>query len=112
MYEKAELPPFSSCFSPCLLTIASYCFSIPDHNYSSLYDVLIKDDLSKKEIKKLKKVAKYLLEKIKNMLAEMDHPFDKKETEATLSIAIRDILWENLPASYPDDSILFYRDAV
>lgn len=78
----------------------------------SLYDVLIKDDLSKEEIKKLKKVAKDLLEKIKNLLSEMDHPFDKKETEATLSIAIRDLLWENLPASYPDDSILYYRDAV
>ena len=78
----------------------------------SLFDVLIKDNLSKDEIRKLKKVAKDLLEKIKQLLAEMDHPFDKQETKATLNNAIRDVLWSELPDSYSDESINQYRDAV
>ena len=55
---------------------------------------------------------KELLEKIKALLAEMDHPFDKEETKATLNITIRDILWSRLPDSYSDENINYYRDAV
>ena len=78
----------------------------------SMFDVLMKDDLSKEEIKKLKKVAVELLEKIKQLLATMDHPFDKQETRASIIITIRDILWQELPESYSDESINYYRDAV
>ena len=78
----------------------------------SLYDVLFKDDLSKEDIKKLKNVAKDLLGKIKSMLRTMDHPFDKQETKASIVVTIRDMLWQELPESYPDDSITYYRDAV
>ena len=78
----------------------------------SMYDVLMKDDLSKEDIKKLKMVAKDLLEKIKEQLATMDHPFDKQETKASLIITIRDLLWAELPQSYSDESISYYRDKV
>ncbi|MBR2239091.1 MAG: type I restriction endonuclease subunit R [Prevotella sp.] len=78
----------------------------------SMYDVLMKDDLTKDDIKKLKSVAKELLEKIKAQLATMDHPFDKQETKAAIIITIRDILWKELPESYSDESINYYRDAV
>ena len=78
----------------------------------SLYDVLFKDDLSKEDIRKLKNVAKDLLGKIKSMLKTMDHPFDKQETKASIVIAIRDLLWQELPESYSDESITYYRDAV
>ena len=78
----------------------------------SMYDVLMKDNLSKDDIKKLKAVAKELLEKIKAQLATMDHPFDKQETKATIIITIRDVLWKELPESYSDESINYYRDAV
>ena len=78
----------------------------------SMYDVLMKENLSKNEIKKLKVVAKELLEKIKAQLATMDHPFDKQETKAAIIITIRDILWKELPESYSDESINYYRDAV
>ena len=78
----------------------------------SMYDVLMKDNLSKEDIKKLKVVAKELLEKIKAQLATMDHPFDKQETRASIIITIRDILWKELPESYSDESINYYRDAV
>ena len=78
----------------------------------SMYDVLMKEDLTKEDIKKLKKVAKELLEKIKALLATMDHPFDKQETKASLIITIRDLLWAELPQSYSDESISYYRDKV
>ena len=78
----------------------------------SMFDVLMKDDLTKEDIKKLKKVAVELLNKIKEQLAAMDHPFDKQETKASLIITIRDLLWAELPQSYSDESISHYRDKV
>lgn len=78
----------------------------------SLYDLLLKDNLSKPEIKKLKDVAIELLAKIKEQLVGMDHPFDKPTTRATLIVTIRDILWQELPESYSEDSINYYRDTI
>ena len=78
----------------------------------SMYDVLFKEDLTKEDIKKLKTVAVDLLAKIKQLLEEMDHPFDKAETRAILNVAIRDLLYEELPYSYPDDSIAYYQGVV
>jgi type I restriction enzyme R subunit len=83
-----------------------------DDEQLSMYDVLMKDNLSKDDIKKLKTVAKELLEKIKALLATMDHPFDKQETKAAIIITIRDILWQELPESYSEENITQYRDAV
>ena len=80
--------------------------------YLSVYDILMKDDLSKEDIKKIKKVAVELLDKIKQQLTGMDHPFDKPNTKATIIITIRDVLWQELPESYSEDSITQYRDAV
>ena len=78
----------------------------------SMYDLLMKDDLTKADIKKIKQVAVELLEKIKAQLATMDHPFEKRETKAAIIITIRDTLWEMLPESYSDESIDSYKDAV
>ena len=78
----------------------------------SMYDLLMKDDLTKADIKKIKEVAVELLEKIKAQMATMDHPFEKRETKAAIIITIRDTLWEMLPESYSDESIDSYKDAV
>ena len=78
----------------------------------SMYDLLMKKDLTKPEIKKIKEVAVELLDKIKNLLATMDHPFEKRETKAIIITTIRDTLWEKLPDSYSDESIDIYKDAV
>ncbi len=78
----------------------------------SMYDVLMKEDLSKEDIKKLKKVAVDLLAKIKGMLEEMSNPFDNPTAKATILITIRDTLWSDLPESYSDESINYYKDAV
>jgi type I restriction enzyme R subunit len=78
----------------------------------SMYDLLMKNDLTKNDIKKIKEVAVELLEKIKGQLATMDHPFEKRETKAAIIVTIRDTLWEMLPESYSDESIDLYKDAV
>lgn len=78
----------------------------------AMYDILVKDNLTKQEIKKLKGVAVDLLDRIKAQLEGMDHPFDKPSTKATVIVAIRDVLWQELPESYSEDSINFYRDKV
>ena len=78
----------------------------------SMYDVLMKEDLSKEDIKKLKKVAVDLLAKIKDMMESMSNPFDNPTAKATIIITIRDTLWRDLPESYSDESINYYKDAV
>ena len=35
-----------------------------------------------------------------------------QEKTASLVVTIRDMLWQELPESYPDESITYYRDAV
>jgi type I restriction enzyme R subunit len=78
----------------------------------SMYDVLMKENLSKEDIKKLKKVAVDLLAKIKDMMESMSNPFDNPTAKATIIITIRDTLWSDLPESYSDESINYYKDAV
>ena len=78
----------------------------------SIFDVLMKENLSKEDIKKLKKVAVDLLAKIKDMMENMSNPFDNPTAKATIIIAIRDTLWSDLPESYSDESINYYKDAV
>ena len=80
--------------------------------YLSVYDILMKDDLSKEDIKKIKKVAVELLDKIKDELRRMDHPFEKKHTQSIIINTIRDVLWLELPESYSEESITQYRDAI
>lgn len=78
----------------------------------SLYDLLLKDNLTKSDIKKPKNVAIDLLAKIKEQLSGMDHPFDKPATRAALVIAIRDMLWNELPDSYSEENINHCRDTI
>lgn len=78
----------------------------------TLYDMLFRNDLSKEDIKKLKKVAVTLLEKIKAKIAELDHWTDKQETKAEIDNLIRDILWKELPESYDELSISSYRQKI
>ena len=78
----------------------------------SVFDILMKDDLSKADIKKIKALSIELLSTIKHQLEGMDHPFDKPNTKASIIITIRNILWRDLPESYSEESITQYRDAV
>ena len=74
-----------------------------------MYDMLFKDDLSKEDIKEIKKVAVDLLKKIKDKIAELDRWTDKPETKAVVDNLIRDTLWKELPESYDEHAISAYR---
>lgn len=76
----------------------------------SIYDLLISGQtLSKEDIKKVKKLAQDMLEKIKSRIRELDHWRDKEETQSIISVMIRDLLWANLPESYSDNEIAVYK---
>ena len=78
----------------------------------SVFDLLFKEDLSRKEINTIKKVAVDLLEKVKAKISELDHWTDKAETKAVIDNLIRDTLWEGLPESYDDQSVSAYRQEI
>jgi len=68
----------------------------------AMYDLLLKDSLTPAEIKKVKKLAKVLLERIKDKISELDHWTEKEETQAEVDVLIRNTLWSELPESYDD----------
>ena len=78
----------------------------------SFYDMLFRDDLSKNDIKKLKRVAAALLDMIKTKISELDYWKDKQETKATVDNLIRDTLWAELPEGYDEVSISVYRQQI
>ena len=78
----------------------------------ALYDLLFSENLSKEDIKAIKKVSIDLLAKIKAKIAELDHWTDKQETKAAVDNLIRDTLWESLPACYNEVSISEYRQKI
>lgn len=78
----------------------------------AIYDLLMKDTLSASEIKKVKALAKTLLKTIKAKIRELDNWREKENTKADISIAIRNILYEELPQSYDDESIGIYRNKI
>lgn len=75
----------------------------------SLYDMLFKEELTKEDIRDIKKIAVDLLKKIKDKIAELDHWTDKPETKAVVDNLIRDTLWEELPECYDEHDIGLYR---
>lgn len=78
----------------------------------TMFDLLVKDSLSKEEIKKVKKLAQTMLSKIKACIHELDHWRDKEETQSIISVLIRDLLWKDLPESYDDNAIATYRQQI
>lgn len=78
----------------------------------AVYDLLLKDSLTPAEIKKVKQLAKVLLEKIKATIKELDHWTEKEETQAAMDVLIRDTLWSELPESYNDAALVEYRQRI
>lgn len=78
----------------------------------TMFDLLVKDSLSKEEVQRVKKLAQTMLSKIKARIHELDHWRDKEETQSIISVLIRNILWENLPESYDDNAIAIYRQQI
>ena len=78
----------------------------------TMFDLLVKDSLTKEEIKQVKKLAQTMLAKIKASIHELDHWRDKEETQSIISVMIRDLLWAELPESYDDVAIADYRQQI
>ena len=77
----------------------------------SIYDLLFSENLSRSDIKKIKKMSVDLLAKIKERIAGMDHWADKQETRAVVENTIRDVLWRDIPDSM-FDRLETYRKAI
>ena len=78
----------------------------------AMYDLLMKESLTPSEVKKVKMLAKDLLERIKDIISELDHWTEKEETQAMVDVVIRDTLWKELPESYDDTLINVYRQRI
>lgn len=78
----------------------------------TIFELLVKDSLSKRDIKKVKKLAQTMLAKIKEQIHELDHWRDKEHTRSIVSVMIRDLLWDGLPKSYDDTSVSDYRERI
>ena len=75
----------------------------------AIYDLMFVDDLSPKDIKKIKDVSVELLEKVKTAIASIDHCFDKEEGQASVKVIIRDLLYQDLPDSVFDNVEVYQR---
>ncbi|WP_324665503.1 type I restriction endonuclease subunit R [Dehalococcoides mccartyi] len=78
----------------------------------AMYDLLMKESLTPAEIKKVKALAKALLEQIKETISELDHWTEKEETQAAVDVVIRNTLWSELPESYDDTLVNEYRQRI
>lgn len=63
-------------------------------------------------LKKVKKPAVGLIEKIKAKISEINHWTAKQEIMDEVDILIGKILWEELPECYPDATIYVYRKKI
>lgn len=71
----------------------------------SVYDMLFKDTLDKKEIEQIKAIAKKLLATIIERLSEMTNPFGNIQNAADIDVLIKNTLWSELPESYDDKAV-------
>lgn len=83
-----------------------------DERQLAVFDMLYKDSLTKDEIAKVKELARALVDKIQESLASMTRWTEKPETRAEVDTLIRNELYKQLPASYPDESIQKYRSEI
>ena len=83
-----------------------------DNKELAVYDLLFKEELSSKDIKKIKELSVRLLSIVRERLSEMHNPFEKSETASQIDILIRDTLWQELPESFAPEEIDFYQQRI
>ncbi len=66
---------------------------VVDMETLALFDLLVKPDLSKKEIERLEQVATELLAKLKEEKLRADNWREKQATRDAVKVEIRDFLW-------------------
>ena len=65
-----------------------------DEETLAIYDLILKPDLTAKEIQKIKKVAKELLKTLKDKLENLYKWQDREPTRDEVKVLIRDFLWD------------------
>ena len=86
-----------------------------DEETLALFDVLMKPDLDKAEIKRLKTVAVGLYAKLQGELDAMQDFAAKQATRDQVKVTIKDFLWDEvtgLPQSYAEPKIEIKADAI
>ncbi|MDE6553048.1 MAG: type I restriction endonuclease subunit R [Muribaculaceae bacterium] len=76
-----------------------------DDEQLTIYDLLFKEDISKSDIDKLKKVSVDLLVMVKNRIASLHNWREKATTTAIIGQLIHDTLYQDLPESYDINEI-------
>ena len=79
-----------------------------DEESLAIFDLLIKPDLSKEDMKKIKQVSFELLAYLKAEKLNIDNWREKEFTRDFLKTEIKDWLWEEttgLPSSYSEDEV-------
>jgi type I restriction enzyme R subunit len=81
-----------------------------------VFDLLMRDDLSKEEIRQIKSVSVEILKAIQHRMEEVQDLFEKRSTRDGLRQEIYDLLYDDrtgLPASkYDDDALSEKTDAI
>ena len=78
----------------------------------ALYDLLFEQNLDKEEIEQLKKASSLLLKRVKEQIAKLHRWYEKDTTIALVRDTISEVLYEGLPASYPDSVLSSYEDQI
>jgi type I restriction enzyme R subunit len=70
----------------------------------ALFDLLLRDDISKAERERVKLASRSLLQSIQELIAPLERWTDKEQTQAEVEVRILDHLFENLPTPpFTDD---------
>ena len=80
-----------------------------------LFDLLLKPDLEKQDIKRIKKVTEGLYKTLQAEIAKVQDFFAKEATRDDVKVRIKDYLWDEktgLPASFAPDEIEEKTDAI
>lgn len=86
-----------------------------DEESLALFDLLLKPDLSKQEITRIKKVAVDLYEKLKTEISRIQDFHVKETTRDGIKTSIKDFLWEEttgLPDSFSEEEIMEKTDEI
>jgi type I restriction enzyme R subunit len=79
-----------------------------DDEQLAIFDLLLKPELEKKDIPRIKKVAVELLSAIRNRIETFDNWREKESTRDQIKVEIKNLLWDEkkgLPASYTPEEI-------
>ena len=78
----------------------------------AIYDLLVKDNLSRQDIAAVKALSVELLADIEDTIRAFTHWTEKATTKTKVETKIRDKLWSELPEAYEQDEIRAYTEKI